>query len=500
MWHRTVFVRLSLGLVFLTCSILLGLELVGLVPSAETPAVRERTRVLESLAMNTAAAARSGDYVGIRGVMDALVREHDEVLSAGLRTQHGRLLVATARHRRVWQPPPDGESTLTHSRVPLTRNGEPWSYVEVRFAEIEAPGVLASLWERPLIRLLIIFSALSFVAFLFYLKRSLRHLDPSAVIPPRVQATLDLMAEGVMLLDGNERIVLVNSALAEKVGAGPEALMGLRASELDWRIPGSEEAAREFPWVRSLQDSSVDSGTALCLPTESGEVRTFMVKSAPIGEESGRVRGVIATFDDITALERKSEELEQALTLLEKSRDEIRLQNEELQVLARCDPLTGASNRRSFMERSEAEFAAASHADRDLCCLMADIDFFKRVNDDHGHAVGDEVIRRVAEALLSESPDREAVCRYGGEEFCVLLVGMDVERAYAIAERLRRSIAADGFTRVPVTASFGIATRRDGADSLYELINQADEALYVSKNSGRNRVTRWRADPAAAHD
>jgi diguanylate cyclase (GGDEF)-like protein len=193
----------------------------------------------------------------------------------------------------------------------------------------------------------------------------------------------------------------------------------------------------------------------------------------------------------VTELERKSTALEEALTMLEKSQDEIRLRNEELQVLARRDPLTGVANRRAFFEWLEREFAASQREGEGLCCLMADIDHFKRVNDTHGHSAGDEVIRRISEALTAEVGSPESVCRYGGEEFCLVLPGTAIEDAVALAERLRQRIESPGFARVPVTVSFGVSSSLFGATKPIEMVNQADEALYASKEAGRNRVTRW---------
>jgi diguanylate cyclase (GGDEF)-like protein len=122
---------------------------------------------------------------------------------------------------------------------------------------------------------------------------------------------------------------------------------------------------------------------------------------------------------------------------------------------------------------------------------MVDIDFFKRVNDEHGHGVGDEVIQRVAEALKGAVRSSDAVCRYGGEEFCIALPVADIEAGAMVGERVRAKIASPGFARVPVTVSVGVASVGFGAESLLDLIGQADEALYASKHGGRNRVTRW---------
>ncbi len=129
--------------------------------------------------------------------------------------------------------------------------------------------------------------------------------------------------------------------------------------------------------------------------------------------------------------------------------------------------------------------------------MMVDIDHFKRVNDEHGHSVGDEVIRRLAQELVSEWHDRELVCRFGGEEFCLLLTDTDAEGGIALASRVRQSIAARGFAPVAVSASFGVSSLESGALDFYDLLNQADEALYASKDNGRNRVTSYEQIPSA---
>jgi diguanylate cyclase (GGDEF)-like protein len=134
---------------------------------------------------------------------------------------------------------------------------------------------------------------------------------------------------------------------------------------------------------------------------------------------------------------------------------------------------------------------------------MTDIDHFKKFNDQHGHLVGDEVIIAVAKALGSELRSFDLLCRYGGEEFCILLPNSTPRQALDIAERLRRQIEEVAGRSIrtteglKITASFGVASLRDEADDLNGLIDQADEALYFSKQNGRNRVSLWK--PAEDH-
>jgi diguanylate cyclase (GGDEF)-like protein len=426
------------------------------------------------------------------------VRRNEDALSIGLRSEGGRLLVVTSDHARVWQPESDEGSTLSHARIPMLRRGEVWGTIEVRFADTAPIGMLANLWGNTLLRILLAVAVAGFGVYMIYMKRMLRHLDPTAVIPPRVQATLDVMAEGVLLLDRNEQIVLANATFVDRIGRSAGSLMGVKASELGWLVPKSLEPARHLPWQRALEDAKTHTGTPLSIRLGPDEIATFIVNGAPVAEESGKARGAIATFDNITELERKTEELERALATIEKSRDEIRLRNDELQVLATCDPLTGIVNRRAFMERAELEFKIAVRDGRKLSCVMVDIDHFKRVNDEHGHSAGDEVICRVAQALGAEWRDHDLVCRYGGEEFCILLTDMDAEQAVTLSMRLRRSVSAEGFAPVPITASFGVSSLEFGAERFYDLLNEADAALYASKENGRDRVTRYDEIPPAS--
>ena len=127
---------------------------------------------------------------------------------------------------------------------------------------------------------------------------------------------------------------------------------------------------------------------------------------------------------------------------------------------------------------------------------MVDIDHFKSINDRYGHLVGDQAIQNVANTLESAVRAGDLVCRYGGEEFCLLLAGIEASQAQELSERMRKQIETScGPAVIPgdsvrITASFGVASIQYGATTLAELIKQADQALYAAKAAGRNRVLR----------
>ncbi len=493
MERLTPVLRISLGLAVLTCAIVILLDLLGIVPEPRDVEFESRLQLVETLAAQATPAIAREDFAGIRAALLVTVRRNESVLSAGLRAAGGRLMVAAGDHRQLWKPEHEDRSTSSHVRIPMFKGAARWATLEVRFegmAKSGATGLLAALWERPLIRLLVGVAVMGFVSFLIYMKRTLRHLDPSAVIPTRVQAALDVMAEGVLLLDRQERIVLANAAFAGRLGRTSDSLLGVKASTLGWKAAGGG-IIPEYPWWEAIREGRTSSGTSLCIGAEPDEIRIFAVNVSPVLDGWGKPKGAIATFDDMTELEQKKAALEKAMAELEKSQTEIRLQNEELETLAKKDPLTGVANRRAFMGWFEAQFARARVEGGELSCVMLDIDHFKRVNDTHGHTAGDEVIRRLAELLSTAVRSSDAVCRYGGEEFCIALPGASSEVAARVAERLCENARAPGFARAHFTVSFGVASIQSGAESLAELLEQADRALYASKEAGRNRVTRW---------
>ena len=179
---------------------------------------------------------------------------------------------------------------------------------------------------------------------------------------------------------------------------------------------------------------------------------------------------------------------------LEVAQAEILRQNDALERLASRDPLTGCFNRRAFYAQFEQAFAESREHNTELCCLMVDIDHFKRVNDQFGHAVGDQAIQAVAGCLSAGLRLTDTVGRYGGEEFCLMFPRTTLAEAPDLAERLRTQIEAEAGERVRaasrlvITVSCGISSTALGARTPLELIDQADKALYAAKEGGRNCV------------
>jgi two-component system, cell cycle response regulator len=176
----------------------------------------------------------------------------------------------------------------------------------------------------------------------------------------------------------------------------------------------------------------------------------------------------------------------------------------KLETMATTDGLTGLLNKRAMLDAGAQKIAAAARFDRKLALLVVDIDFFKKVNDSHGHDMGDRVIRGLGDILKRQKRATDVVARFGGEEFVVLCEQTDEKGAMLLADRIREELGRTAFRTsgtpdgaFSVTCSVGVATFPAAGGDWDSLFKSADEALYVSKRSGRDRSTAWRPTPPA---
>jgi len=169
------------------------------------------------------------------------------------------------------------------------------------------------------------------------------------------------------------------------------------------------------------------------------------------------------------------------------------LQHKKARLLAYCDALTGIRNRSTFDESFERELHLAQRHQQDITLLVIDIDHFKQVNDQHGHAVGDEVLIAVANRIQTSIRTTDMLFRYGGEEFVAVLTNSDCEASHDIAERILHSVreirmqTAAQSQSLGVTVSIGLACR-DAQDDRHSLFDRADKAMYAAKHAGRDQI------------
>ncbi|MGE5594020.1 MAG: diguanylate cyclase [Betaproteobacteria bacterium] len=267
------------------------------------------------------------------------------------------------------------------------------------------------------------------------------------------EALVNLMQEGMVLVDLNENIVFANNAFAQMLGYTAEELVGRNLSE--FTSPEEYRVYREkTKWRKKGRSDRYESK----MFRKDGEVLDVLVSGTPFVGSDGAVKGTIGVFWDIT--DRKKEE-------------------EKLKYLSMHDGLTGVYNRACFeheMKRLDAERYLP------VSMIICDVDNLKQVNDTHGHAAGDTVLRRTAEIVKGAVRASDIVARIGGDEFAVLLPNTGSNAAKAIRERIRQhaaAAAADLLTGL----SLGAATRETMETSMAELFKNADDAMYSAKPS-----------------
>ncbi len=486
-------IQMTMALVAL-CStlVILGTLFLDTMPDRGAQQRAVRKAVGEALAVQLAETLRREDPREIEKSLVAIVSRTEGLRSVGVRRADNELVVATPTHAQGWRSGEGDRSRPEQLTVPLAANGERWGRVEMAFAADDTHWLLA-FFKEPLVQMLLFLGVAGWLVFGLYMRRALQHLDPASVVPERVQGAFDAMAEGVVVLDSRGRVMLSNKAFRQLHPQLAEVPTGSSLTALPWLSQSLPQDAAQHPWARAMAERSANAGTAL-EAGQGAEKRQLVLNAAPISDAGGAVRGCMVTVNDMSALHHANEALREAMTALAGSKREVEQKNLELERLATRDPLTGALNRRAFHAAFEGVWREALKSGGGLTCLMVDIDHFKNINDSHGHGVGDRVIQEVARKLQDSVRGTDLLCRWGGEEFCVVVGGLDTAASAEFAERVRMRIerecgaALREVQGLRVTASVGVELLSPQAHSMAALIERADQALYRAKRAGRNRV------------
>jgi diguanylate cyclase (GGDEF)-like protein/PAS domain S-box-containing protein len=272
------------------------------------------------------------------------------------------------------------------------------------------------------------------------------------------------------------KIVYVNAAFCRLSGYPEAESIG----KTPWFLDGPETDPEARAKVKNAIKAGRHMRTRLLQYAKDGTTYWVDMNIMPLFGDDGEVTHIAAIQRDVTAdVERE----------------------QELLSLATTDDLTGARNRRHFMERAELEVHRLRRHRVPFSVALLDLDLFKQVNDVHGHQAGDDVLKEAVQRWQKGRRPFDTLGRLGGEEFAILLPGADAEAAMTVAERLRAVIAdtpidtIDG--PVNVTVSIGIAEAEDADQTIEGTLGRADAALYQSKHSGRDRVTKASPIPAA---
>jgi diguanylate cyclase (GGDEF)-like protein len=268
--------------------------------------------------------------------------------------------------------------------------------------------------------------------------------------------------------------------------------VGLEASETPRELAFCAHAILEPDIVFEVQDAHVDPRFANN-PLVTGEPGIRFYAGAPLVTTDGLPIGTVCVIDRepraLSAAERKAL---QSLARQVVAQLELRQAMAGLELESMTDPLTSLWNRRNLDRRLHAAWDLHARERSPLSLLMIDLDHFKRINDAHGHPVGDRVLVQAAAIIRDQIGSDGLVARFGGEEFCAVMPGMAAETARERAEQVRRAIEDASWPAAHVTASVGVATAMaDAEGSPNVMLTRADRALYVAKREGRNCVRQF---------
>jgi len=302
--------HIAMGLAFLVVTLMLAAVSLHLIPDRLGAIRQSRATLAETVAINSSAFIVKNDFKVLKLILGVVVDRNKDIVSAAVRHSTGKVIVTVGDHQ--WVDDGQAHSTDTHLKVPIWSGKEKWGQMEMRFTPLTAPGWWAFV-DHPLTKLLAFMALTSFLLFWLYLRRMLKHLDPSQAVPPHVRAALDTLAEGLMVLDLKENIVLANQAFASIVGRSTDDLATGHTSEFQWLgSDGEPLEPANYPWTRALTEGTTQRDSIVYLYDNESRLRTFKVNSSPVLGSGDKPGGALVSLDDVSELEEAREAAEAA--------------------------------------------------------------------------------------------------------------------------------------------------------------------------------------------
>lgn len=300
------------------------------------------------------------------------------------------------------------------------------------------------------------------------------------IIPVARSRIIESMSDGVLVLDMQDRIVDLNPAMEYFLGRAPASFLGQPASQV----------LSKWMDKADLLISGEQTHTELRIP--NGPSRYLDLRVTPLYDSRQFLSGRLMVFRDVTERKQVEKKLRHANDRLQSQLIEIGLLQSKLRSQALRDPLTDLFNRRYLDETLDREMARAMRDHYPICVIMMDIDHFKKVNDTHGHEAGDLILRTLADTLLTRSRRGDFTCRFGGEEFVIVMPSIDIHAAYQRAEGLRVILNSleipYGTDNLSITISMGIASYPANGKDRESILRAADRAMYAAKSAGRDHI------------
>lgn len=304
--------RVAMGQVGLMTSLLLVAVMFGLVPDRQTAIRHGRAVLAEAIVVKATAYFTPSDINGLESILDVFVERNEDLLSAAVRRRDAVTVVTIGEHEDNWRAMLGEFSSNSQVRVPIFSGEKRWGQLELRFKTTNQ-FMGFNLSQSQVIPLILFMSLSSFIVFYFYLSKMLKHLDPTAAIPPRVRSAFDTLAEGLLVVDLGGQIVLANQAFSETVGEEFNQLLGRRAQEFPWETAdGLPLSHDEAPWTKCIQTGDAQRNAEVHLVDHEGVRRTFNANCTAVMSAGGKHGGVLIGLDDVTQLEQKKKELGEA--------------------------------------------------------------------------------------------------------------------------------------------------------------------------------------------
>ncbi len=301
--------RITMGLVGVMTSLVMLAFFLNIIPDRNSAVRQGRAALSETIAVYSTALVKTAKSERLRDDFNLLAERNENLLSLALRHESGGVLVSTGDHVDRWEEMTGEYSKDSQVRVPVWAGDQKWGQLELRFKPLKRGGIWGLL-KMPMIQMTLFMGLAGFVLYYFYLGKVLRQLDPSQAIPGRVRAALDTMAEGLLILDRKEQIVLANEAFSAMIDKSANSLLGYRAGELPWIDTAGEKIEKsQRPWVQAVGQGKVQKDSIIRLQLPNTEFRTFKTNCSPVLGDGGKYAGVLVSFDDITELEEKEVEL-----------------------------------------------------------------------------------------------------------------------------------------------------------------------------------------------
>ncbi len=315
----------------------------------------------------------------------------------------------------------------------------------------------------------------------------LRRIDDLTASEEKYRILLDESSDPIFMFDPDGQYLYVNSAFAEGVNRRLDEIIHKKI----WDVFPKDEADKRFAVVKWVFENGATRIIEVRVPRTDGD-RYYITTAKPVLNADGTVATVICISKEITERKRMEEELRQANERLSEHLAEIESLHETLREQAIRDPLTGLYNLRFLTESIKREIAQASRENGSLSIVLMDIDHFKNFNDTYGHKAGDEVLRELGKMLNAQTRAADIACRYGGEEFMIIMPSAHPTEAFKRAEQWRKSFESSKISNLgkllSATLSAGVATFPDHGSTDDDIWRAADHALYIAKSAGRNRV------------